>query len=102
IICPTPSSLLFPTRRSSDLTVPSGATISGGGSFYGVINLASAVEVNGGSVVPGQLDLPRTITFGNLNLNNASLTYDLDALTTAEIGRASCRESVEHAVVADV
>jgi autotransporter-associated beta strand protein len=60
-----------------NFTVPSGGTISGAG------NYASSVTVNGGSLVPGKLDLPRTVTFGSLNLNNASLVYELDAPTTA-------------------
>jgi autotransporter-associated beta strand protein len=59
-----------------NFTVPSGTTIAGAGSY------ASSVTVNGGSVVPGKLDLPRTVTFSSLALNNASLTYELDAPTT--------------------
>jgi autotransporter-associated beta strand protein len=66
---------------AGNLTVPSGATISGAGSC--AFMTSSTVAVNGGSVVPGKLDLPRTLAFANLSLNNASLTYELDTPTTA-------------------
>ena len=62
---------------AGNFTVPSGAAISGAGTYL------SSVSVNGGALVPGTLDLPRTVAFGSLNLNNASLTYELDASTMA-------------------
>jgi autotransporter-associated beta strand protein len=60
-----------------NFTAGHGATISGAGTY------ASSVSVNGGSVVPGKLYLPRTITFGSLTLRNASATFDLVGPATA-------------------
>jgi autotransporter-associated beta strand protein len=65
-------------------TVPSGSTISGSGS-YALLTTAS-VAVNGGSVVPGQLNVSGTVTFGTLNLNNATVILDLNPATTAGAG----------------
>jgi autotransporter-associated beta strand protein len=59
-----------------NLTVPAGTMLSGSGTFGGT------VTVNGGSLIPGKLDVPRTLTVGNLILNNALMTFELDAPTT--------------------
>ena len=60
-----------------NFTVPAGATLSGSGICSGM------VTVNGGNLIPGKLDLPRTLNVGNLSLNGAAMTYELDAVTTS-------------------
>jgi hypothetical protein len=62
---------------AGNFTAGHGATISGAGTY------ASSVTVNGGSLVPGKLYLPRTVAFGSLTLRNASVTFDLTGPTTA-------------------
>jgi autotransporter-associated beta strand protein len=63
-----------------NFTAGHGATISGAGTY------ASSVTNNGGSLVPGKLYVPSTVTFGSLFLRNASVTFDLTGPLTAGQG----------------
>lgn len=61
------------TAGAADYSVSTGATLGGHGTIGSVVNVA-------GSVAPGEADdAIGTLTVGGLNLNGATLTFDLNA-----------------------